>query len=306
MRAIIADDEPLARDRIRAVLEDEPDVEIVAECADGAQALHETRKLRPDLLFLDVQMPRLNGFEVLQALWPAPIPVVVFATAHDEHAIRAFEVNAVDYLLKPFTEARFKMSLQRARVRLEESARQADPRLKALLDQLHAPAMGGGRILVRSSERILFLKPEEIAHVEAAGNYVVLHSAKEQHILRETISANGSSARAVRLHAREPLGDREPGIRSRDPASRLRTLRAGAQERNPPGHDPRSERTAGAPGRNLIGRALVPLPGAFMPVSIRLGHISLAPAHHRRNVEVTLARRSLGPTFQWLAGRRGT
>ena len=189
MTAIIADDEPLARERVRSLLKDEPDVEIVAECADGAQALKETQKRQPDLLFLDVQMPRLNGFEVLEALSPGPIPVVIFTTAHDEHAIRAFEFNALDYLLKPFSEARFKMSLQRARARLEKSSRQAEPQMKALLSQLHAPVAGGGRIFVRSSERILFLKPEEIARVEAAGNYVVLHSGKEQHIIRETISA---------------------------------------------------------------------------------------------------------------------
>jgi two-component system, LytTR family, response regulator len=193
--AIIADDEPLARERVRSVLQDEPDVEIIAECADGAQAFKETQKRHPELLFLDVQMPRLNGFEVLEALWqsqtlsPGAIPVVIFTTAHDEHAIRAFEFNAVDYLLKPFTEARFKMSLQRARARLEKISPQADPHLKALLSQLHAPVAGGGRILVRSSERILFLKPEEIVRVEAAGNYVVLHTAKEQHIIRETISS---------------------------------------------------------------------------------------------------------------------
>jgi len=187
--AIIADDEPLARERIRSILEDEPDVEIVAECADGAQALKETQQRRPDLLFLDVQMPRLNGFEVLGALSPGPIPVVIFTTAHDEHAIRAFEFNALDYLLKPFTEARFKVSVQRVRARLEGSSRQADPHLKALLGQLHAPVAGGGRIFVRSSERILFLKPEEIVRVEAAGNYVVLHAGKEQHVIRETISA---------------------------------------------------------------------------------------------------------------------
>src|SRR6185369_1111793 len=189
LSAIIADDEPLARERVRSILKDEPDVEIVAECADGAQAFKETQKRQPDLLFLDVQMPRLNGFEVLEALGPGPIPVVIFTTAHDEHAVRAFEFNALDYLLKPFTEARFKMSLQRARVRLEKNSRQADPELKALLSQLHAPAAGGGRIFVRSSERILFLKPEEIDRVEAAGNYVILHSGKEQHIIRETISA---------------------------------------------------------------------------------------------------------------------
>jgi two-component system LytT family response regulator len=187
---MIADDEPLARERIRSLLQDEPDVEIVAECADGAQALKETQKRQPDLLFLDVQMPRLNGFEVLEALSPGPtvsrMPVVIFTTAHDEHAIRAFEFSALDYLLKPFTEARFKVALQRARALLKKLEKiekgSADP-------QLSGPVAGGGRIFVRSSERILFLKPGEIDRVEAAGNYVVLHSGKEQHILRETISA---------------------------------------------------------------------------------------------------------------------
>jgi two-component system LytT family response regulator len=194
---IIADDEPLARVRGRCLVVVVPDVEIVAECADGAQALKETQKRQPDLLFLDVQMPRLNGFEVLEALsrgpTPSPIPVVIFTTAHDEHAIRAFEFSALDYLLKPFTEARFKISLQRARAQLEKMKKMdqssVDPHLKT--GQLHAPApvRGGGRIFVRSSERILFLKPAEIDRVEAAGNYVVLHSGKEQHIIRETISA---------------------------------------------------------------------------------------------------------------------
>src|SRR3954466_3539868 len=129
--AIIADDEPLARERVRSVLQDEPDVEVVAECADGAQALKETQKRQPDLLFLDVQMPRLNGFEVLEALSPGPMPVDIFTTAHDEHAIRAFEFSALDYLLKPFTEARFKMSLQRARAQLEKMKKSAaDPQPK--------------------------------------------------------------------------------------------------------------------------------------------------------------------------------
>jgi len=189
INAIIADDEPLARERVRSVLADEPDVAVVAECSDGAQALRETQRLRPDLLFLDVQMPRLSGFEVLAGLAPGPLPAVIFTTAHDAHAIRAFEVNALDYLLKPFTEARFKLALQRARNRLEAGAGPADGQLKSLLRELHPPAGGPGRIMVRSAERILFLKPEEITQVEAAGNYVILHSGREQHILRDTLSA---------------------------------------------------------------------------------------------------------------------
>src|SRR5436305_328845 len=190
VRAVIADDEPLARERVRSLLAGESNVEIVAECANGAQTLKATHEHQPDLLFLDVQMPRLNGFEVIEALDPAQIPVVIFTTAHDEHAIRAFEVNALDYLLKPFTEARFKTAVQRARDQLEKNSRRGRPsQLTGLLNHVHAATPGGGRILVRSPERIVLLKPEEVDHVEAAGNYVVLHAGKERHIVRETTAA---------------------------------------------------------------------------------------------------------------------
>jgi two-component system, LytTR family, response regulator len=190
LRAIIADDEPLARERVRTLLADESDVEIVAECANGAEAVKATRQLRPDLLFLDVQMPRLNGFEVIEALASEPLPVVIFTTAHDEHAIRAFEVNALDYLLKPCTEARFKKAVQRARDLLQRGRKSVpDPRLAALLQHLNSSPPAGRRILIRSADRILFLKAEEIDHVEAAGNYVILHAGKERHIVRETTAA---------------------------------------------------------------------------------------------------------------------
>lgn len=188
LRAIIADDEPLARERVRSLLSEEPDIEIVAESVNGKQALESTRRHRPDLLFLDVQMPGLTGFEVLEALEPEQVPAVIFTTAHDQHAIQAFEVNALDYLLKPFTEVRFKRALQRAREQLQKST-QPDPRMPALLNHVHANTPGGGRILVRSPERIVFLKPDEIDHVEAAGNYVVLHTGKDRHIVRETTAA---------------------------------------------------------------------------------------------------------------------
>lgn len=187
LRAIIADDEPLARERIRSLLAAESDVEIIAECSHGTQTLKATQERRPDLLFLDVQMPRLNGFDVLEALEPEQMPIVIFTTAHDEHAIRAFEVNALDYLLKPFTEARFKSAVLRARNQLKNRP-QSNPQVAALLNTVHA-ANPSGRILVRSPERILFLKPEEIDYIEAAGNYVVLHVGKERHILRETTTA---------------------------------------------------------------------------------------------------------------------
>jgi len=190
LRVIIVDDEPLARERLRGFLADEADVELVAECEDGVQAVDATEKLRPDLVFLDVQMPRLNGFEVLEALPPESLPEIIFATAHDEHAIRAFEVNALDYLLKPCTEERFRKAMQRAREQCRKRAgRSADSSVASLLAHLRAQAPAGGRILIKSPERILFLKPDEIDHVEAAGNYVVLHAGKDRHILRETMAA---------------------------------------------------------------------------------------------------------------------
>ncbi len=191
LRIIIADDEPLARERLRCFLADEDEAEIVAECEDGNQTVRAVEKLRPDLLFLDVQMPRLNGFEVLQALSPEWVPEIIFSTAHDEHAIRAFEVNALDYLLKPCTEERFRKAMDRAREQCGKrgGSPPADAHLASLLAHLRAENAGSGRILVKSPERILFLKPDEIDHVEAAGNYVVLHAGKERHILRETMAA---------------------------------------------------------------------------------------------------------------------
>ena len=190
LRVIIVDDEPLARERVRTFLADEPDVEIVAECADGAEAVEQIEKLHPDVLFLDVQMPRLNGFEVLEAIGPDAMPIVVFTTAHDDHAIRAFEVSAVDYLLKPFKQPRFRKALERARTQLQATKGNVPkPELSALLSQWRESNGSGPRVLVKSPDRILFLKPDEIDHIEACGNYVVLHSGKEKHIVRETMTA---------------------------------------------------------------------------------------------------------------------
>jgi two-component system, LytTR family, response regulator len=189
IRALIVDDEPLARQGVRSFLASEPDVEVVGECSDGAEAVKSIGELRPALVFLDVQMPRLNGFKVLEALPPDQIPVVIFTTAHDEHAIRAFEVNAVDYLLKPFKPARFRKALQRARALLDSRATPgADPQIAALLATVHQNTSGGPRILVKTPDRILFLQAEEVDHIEAAGNYLVLHTAKERHIVRDTMT----------------------------------------------------------------------------------------------------------------------
>jgi two-component system LytT family response regulator len=188
--ALIVDDEPLARERIRSLLKDEPDIEIAGECENGMQAVATLKKRMPNLLFLDVQMPGLDGFGVLRALGTEALPQVVFVTAYDKHALRAFEVHALDYLLKPFKPARFKQTLQRARENL--LARRPGVTAKellALLAQSESPRDYQTRIPVRDGEKVFFVKAEAVAYIESAGNYVVLHAGKENHVLRETLAA---------------------------------------------------------------------------------------------------------------------
>jgi len=191
IRVVIADDEPLGRSRLRALLAKEPDVELVAECADGDEAVAAVRGHRPDALFLDVQMPGRDGFGVLEALAGEPMPQVVFVTAYDRHALRAFEARALDYLLKPFKQSRFHEALSRIRERL--AARQEAPgdlsiRLRELLADARPPAPTLHRLAVRVNERTLFVRVPDIDYLEAAGNYVVLHCGKENHVIRETMA----------------------------------------------------------------------------------------------------------------------
>jgi len=190
LRVVIVDDEPLGRERVRTFLAEAADIEVIAECNDGAAAVAAIEEQRPDLVFLDVQMPRLTGFEVLEALELDVLPVIIFTTAHDQHALRAFEVSAVDYLLKPFKGPRFQKALQRAREQLRtRNAPEAGRELGALAAHLRAGQGSVPRILVKSPERILFVKPQDIDHIEAAGNYLVLHAGKERHMIRETMAA---------------------------------------------------------------------------------------------------------------------
>lgn len=191
IRAVIADDEALARQRIRALSSVAADIEIVAECPDGLATIEAVEAHAPDLLFLDVQMPRADGFAVLEALESngVPLPIVIFTTAFDEHAIRAFDVHALDYLLKPFKESRFHQALERARQQLTaQKAPADDTQLGALLAHLRAGQSGGPRILVKLPDRLFFLKADQVDHIEAAGNYVVVHVGQERHVVRETLA----------------------------------------------------------------------------------------------------------------------
>jgi len=188
IRTVLVDDEPLARRRLRDLLANEEDFTIVAECGSGREAVAATRKHRPDLLFLDVQMPELDGFDVLAALGADVPPLVVFVTAFDLHAIRAFEVHALDYLLKPFDRARFRDTLARARAVLANGRETSlERRVADLLRKLERERPIE-RLAVRSAGRIHFLRVDEIDWIEAAGNYLRLHVGKETHLLRETMS----------------------------------------------------------------------------------------------------------------------
>jgi len=190
IRTLIVDDEPLARERVRTLLQAEPDVEIVGECGDGHEALSVLQEHAPDLLFLDVQMPGLGGFEVLRELGAERMPVVIFVTAYDQHALKAFEVHALDYLLKPFKPARFKETVQRAREALANRAgSQASINLRTLLAQVKPEREHLSRIPVRNNEKVVFVKASLIEYIESAGNYVVLHAGKENHVVRETLTA---------------------------------------------------------------------------------------------------------------------
>ena len=191
IKILIVDDEPLARRFIRRMLEREDGVEIVGECGDGRAAVAAVGERPPDLVFLDVQMPEMDGFAVLEELGPARRPLVVFTTAYEQYAVRAFEAHALDYLLKPFDEARFARSLAHARERLrgrrggDEERQQVD----ALLDHVRRRPAHLERLMVRAGARIVFLKVDAIDWVEADDKYVHLHAGPVSHMVRQTISS---------------------------------------------------------------------------------------------------------------------
>ena len=180
----------MARQRVRLLLSEEADVEIVGECEDGVQAVEQITSLKPDLLFLDVQMPEMDGFEVLRLVPAELLPIVIFTTAYDEHALRAFEAHALDYLLKPFKPERFKEAVQRARELIAN--KQAGSAARGLLELLgdQPPATPHlRRLTVKTPERVLFVNVEDIDAIEAAGKYAVVHVGKENHVLRETMNS---------------------------------------------------------------------------------------------------------------------
>jgi two-component system, LytTR family, response regulator len=190
VRTVIVDDEPLGRERIRTLLADDPEIEIVGEASDGEAAVASITKLKPDLLFLDVQMPEMSGFEVLEAVAGAEMPAVIFVTAYDQYAVQAFQVHALDYLLKSFDRERFGEAVQRAKAEIARGREnKLDERLVALLEDLQEQQGKPDRLIVRSGGRIIFLRVEEIDWIEAADNYVCLRVGRESHLLRGTMAS---------------------------------------------------------------------------------------------------------------------
>jgi|HubBroStandDraft_5_1064220.scaffolds.fasta_scaffold108534_2 two-component system LytT family response regulator len=193
VRTVIADDERLARKKLRLLLDSEPEVKVVAECTDGRQAVTAIRTHRPDLLLLDIQMPDLDGFQVLAELSPAEMPVVIFTSAYDQYAIRAFQAHALDYLLKPFDQDRLHQALGRVRQELQKSQdREITHRILQLLSQVRSQNASApesdDRLIIKAKGRVVFLNLEEIDWVEAAANYVRLNVGKESYLFRETIT----------------------------------------------------------------------------------------------------------------------
>ena len=190
IRTLIVDDEPLARERLRGLLAEEPEVEIVGECGDGCQAVLAIEELLPDLVFLDVQVPNLDGFHILESVGVDRIPAVVFVTAYDQYALRAFDVRAVDYVLKPFGRERLQKALEHARAQItREKSKDLSGQIVALLEEMRPPQHRyARRIMIKEGGRLFFLRMPEIDWVEASGNYVRIHVGAESHLLRETMN----------------------------------------------------------------------------------------------------------------------
>jgi two-component system, LytTR family, response regulator len=204
IRTIVADDENLARKKLRLLLSSEAGVDVVAECSNGRQTLAAVQAHRPDLLLLDIQMPDLDGFEVIEELSGGELPVIIFTTAYDQYAIRAFEAHALDYLLKPFNQDRLHRALERVKAELLKTHEHSvKTRILDLLGRTKSESQQLRRLVIRTAGRVVFLEIDEVDWIEAAANYVKLHVGKDSFLIREGIghfSAKLDPDRFVRIH----------------------------------------------------------------------------------------------------------
>jgi two-component system LytT family response regulator len=211
IKTLIVDDEPLARRSLRLLLAKDPQIEVLDECRNGGEAVKAINALSPDLIFLDIQMPEMDGFDVLAQVGPDQIQAIIFVTAFDQYALKAFDVHALDYLLKPFDDERFTHALARAKAQIEaREINRLSKRLLALLEdresERNAPAPGKGyltRVMIKAAGRVVLLKVDEIDFIEADGNYAKLHVGKKAHLLREKMNdleGQLDPSRFVRIH----------------------------------------------------------------------------------------------------------
>lgn len=211
IRTLIVDDEPLARRNLRLLLERDPQIEIIGECRNGREAVQAVNKLSPDLIFLDIQMPEMDGFDVLASVGAEQIQAIIFVTAFDQYALKAFEVHALDYLLKPFDDVRFQKALEQAKSQIEQKAlNRISGKLLALLEERESKREQRAprktyltRLMVKLASRVVLLKVNEIDWIEADGNYAKLHIGKKSHLLREKmhdLEAQLNPQRFVRIH----------------------------------------------------------------------------------------------------------
>jgi two-component system, LytTR family, response regulator len=189
VRILIVDDEPPARAIVRQMLQGHSEVEIVGECENGHEAIASIEKFAPDLVFLDIQMPEVDGFAVLEACQPERLPHIIFVTAYDQFAVHAFEIHALDYILKPFDKERFEQALSRAKRQIKgEKNSESSERILELLSENRTRPQYIERLIIKVEGRVFFLKTDEIEWIEAQGNYVSLHAGKKNYMFREAIS----------------------------------------------------------------------------------------------------------------------
>jgi two-component system, LytTR family, response regulator len=190
LKTLIVDDEPLAREGLRVLLSRDPEVSAIREARDGREAVATIRESKPDLVFLDVQMPEMDGFAVVRTIGAEHMPAVVFVTAHDQYAIQAFEINALDYLLKPVIEERFVKALERAKTRVRSNlAADSNRQIIGLLETIASPRSYLKQLAVRSAGKIVFVDVEDVDWMEAAENYVELHAGRVSHLVHVTMNA---------------------------------------------------------------------------------------------------------------------
>lgn len=205
IKALIVDDEPLARDRIRELLKDHPEIEVIGEARNGQEAIDAVVNHNPDLVFLDVQMPDLDGFDVLQNLNVERLPLIIFVTAYDQHALRAFDVHAVDYLTKPFDRQRFAEAVAQAKVFMKGAKEPDTAQIFSMLQELRAGSRYLERFAIKNGETVFFVRAADVDAIEAEGNYVRLNLSRSSHLLRDTLNNIESQVNPrmfVRIHRR--------------------------------------------------------------------------------------------------------